>query len=389
MSARIKRKLDDQHIVALIEFSRFGIYWDTDVRGLRLRLGPRKATWQFFQEHSIHGRRSTTHRTLGFFPTMGTLAARRAGQVEAGRIAAKQITPSKRDAVRLGAALDDYLKFLKAKAGRRGKPPRHAVNVENLRSLYFGEFEKWPLADLSDNPTIVKEWHERITKEAGPISANRAAEALRACYRYQLKLNRSLPPALPTSGIVFNPETPSGQTMAFKDFPLWREAWEKIESPIHRSFHLTNLLTGCRPGELSRLRREDIKPTERVFIIRSGKAGADIRVVLSVPIVRALRMALDAHQGELVFPDCHQLGRHDPLPARGVQLRRAYRTVAADCGVDELLAHFLLSHAPAGISQRYISQLTLNAGPAMRAAQRVISNRIGTLLKLSTAKLGS
>jgi hypothetical protein len=100
-------------------------------------------------------------------------------------------------------------------------------------------------------------------------------------------------------------------------------------------------------------------------------------------------MALDAHQGESVFPDCHQLGRHDPLPARGVQLRRAYRTVAADCGVDEMLSHFLLSHAPAGISQRYVSQLTLNAGPAMRSAQRVISNRIGTLLKLSTAKLGS
>src|ERR1019366_9687344 len=137
MATRIKRGLDDQHISALLDFSQFGIYWDTDVRGLRLRVGPREATSQFFQEHSIHGRRSTTHRTLGFFPTMGTLAARRAGQVEAGRIAAKQITPSKKDAVRLGPALDDYLKFLKAKAGRRGKPPRHAVNVGNLRSLYF------------------------------------------------------------------------------------------------------------------------------------------------------------------------------------------------------------------------------------------------------------
>jgi integrase len=389
MATRIKRKLDDQHISALLDFSLFGIYWDTDVRGLRLRVGPRKATWQFFAEHSVHGRRSTTHRTLGFYPVMGTIVARKAALVEAGRVAAKHLTPGKRTAVRLGAALDDYLKFLKAKAGRRGKPPRHAVNVANLRSLYLAEFERWPLADLSDNPAILKEWHERITKEAGPISANRAAEALRACYRYQLKLDRSLPPALPTSGIVFNPETPSGQTMAFKDFPKWREVWEKIESPIHRSFHLTNLLTGCRPGELSRLRREDIKPRERVFIIRSGKAGADIRVVLSVPIVRALRITLDAHQGELVFPDCHQLGRHDPLPARGVQLRRAYRTVAADVGVDEMLSHFLLSHAPAGISQRYVSQLTLNAGPAMRSAQAKISKRIGTLLKLSTAKLGS
>jgi integrase len=320
---------------------------------------------------------------------MTTIAARKAALVEAGRIAAKQITPSKRDAVRLGGALDDYIKFLRSQSARGGrgakpgappKPARHAVNVENLRSLYLGEFEKWPLADLSNNPAIVKEWHERTTREAGPISANRAAEALRGCYRHALKLNVSLPARLPTAGIEFNPEQISGQTMKFAQFKAWREAWERIESPIHRSFHLTNLLTGCRPGELSRLRREDIKPAERAFIIRSGKAGADIRVVLSVPIVRALRMALDAHQGELVFPDCHQLGRHDPLPARGVQLRRAYRTVAADLEVNDLIIHFLMSHAPAGISQKYVAQLTLNAGPAMRAVQRKISRRIVALL---------
>jgi hypothetical protein len=140
MATRIKRKLDDQHISALLDFSQFGIYWDTDVRGLRLRVGPRKATWQFFAEHSVHGRRSTTHRTLGFYPVMGTIVARKAALVEAGRVAAKHLTPGKRTAVRLGAALDDYLKFLKAKAGRRGKPPRHAVNVANLRSLPFAAF---------------------------------------------------------------------------------------------------------------------------------------------------------------------------------------------------------------------------------------------------------
>jgi hypothetical protein len=42
--------------------------------------------------------------------------------------------------------------------------------------------------------------------------------------------------------------------------------------------------------------------------------------------------------------------------------------------------------APAGISQRYVSQLTLNAGPAMRAAQRTISRRIVALLGGPTVK---
>ncbi len=62
------------------------------------------------------------------------------------------------------------------------------------------------------------------------------------------------------------------------------------------------------------------------------------------------------------------------------ELRHTYRTVAADVGVDEMLAHFLLGHAPAGISQRYIARMILTSGPALRAAQRAISRRMVALL---------
>lgn len=382
MTTRIKQKLDDQRISALLDFERFGTYWDTAVRGLRLRVGKRKTTWQFFAEHSIHGKRSTTYRTLGFFPAMGTIAARNAALVEAGKIADKVLTPGKRSAVRLGAALDDYLKFLKAKSARKGKPPRHALNVEKLRKLHFAEFEKWPLSDLSHSPVIVRDWHRRITKEAGPISANRAAEVLRACYRHASKLNRSLPVPLPTSGIVFNEETPSQKGLAFKDFPKWQAAWELIESPIRRAYHMTGLLTGARPGELARLKWSDVKPRARALVIGHAKAGADIAIPLSIPIVRALKLARDnADEGEeLVFPGCAQVGHRDKLPARGNMLRHTFRTVAADLGIDELLAHFLLGHAPEGISQKYIARMILTAGPALRAAQRTISRRIVGLL---------
>jgi hypothetical protein len=53
---------------------------------------------------------------------------------------------------------------------------------------------------------------------------------------------------------------------------------------------------------------------------------------------------------------------------------------AADCGVDELLAHFMLGHVPQNISQAYITRLVLSAGPALRQAQRKVSKRILHLL---------
>jgi hypothetical protein len=61
-------------------------------------------------------------------------------------------------------------------------------------------------------------------------------------------------------------------------------------------------------------------------------------------------------------------------------LPRHYRTVAADCGVDEMLAHFLMGHARAGILQRCVVRMILSSGPAMREAQRKISKRIVSLL---------
>jgi integrase len=320
---------------------------------------------------------------LGHWPVVNADDARKAALVISGRIAAGRREPGLRTAVRFDAALDEYLKFLRAKSARKGKPARHALNVEKLRRQFLSpEFGRWPLADLSNSPEAVRDWHEKITKEAGPVSANRAAQALRATYRFASRLNRSLPPALPTSAIVFNTEVPSEKGLAFADFPKWCAAWERLESPVRRAYHMVGLLTGCRPGELARLEWKDIRPRERAFVIGGAKAGNDIRIPFSIEIVRALKMARGAAiEGEpLVFPECGHAGHRDDLPARGQALRHTYRTICADLGIDELISHYLLGHAPAGISQRYILKLILASGPAMRAAQAKISRRIVALL---------
>jgi hypothetical protein len=33
----------------------------------------------------------------------------------------------------------------------------------------------------------------------------------------------------------------------FPDFSAWRKAWDKIENPVHKGYHLAALLTGCFP----------------------------------------------------------------------------------------------------------------------------------------------
>ena len=83
--------------------------WDERVKGLRLRVGKYKATWSYFRQYSHHGQRGVVTKTLGEWPAMSTAAARKAAQVEAGRIAAGRIEPSARSAVRFEQAFADYL----------------------------------------------------------------------------------------------------------------------------------------------------------------------------------------------------------------------------------------------------------------------------------------
>ena len=183
MAIKIRRKLDDGHVSALRDFEHYGFFWDTEIRAFRVYIGKHRVTWSYFQQHRTYEHRTATVKVLGHWPEMNALAARRAALVEAGKIADKKITPGKRRALKLGEAMDDYMQHLRAKAAKKKKPARHAANVEKLRRQFFVEFEKWPLVDLSNTPTVVRDWHRKITEEAGPISANRAAEVLRACYR--------------------------------------------------------------------------------------------------------------------------------------------------------------------------------------------------------------
>jgi integrase len=359
---------------------------DTGVVGLHLRIGLKRKTWHFYNERRLHGERIVTSERLGHLPDMTLAKARKAAKVIAGRIASGRVTPGKRSAAKFADAMTEYLGHLVRQSERRGKPARWAGKVRSLSRLYLiPPWGKWPLAGMSGSPAAVRDWHAKVTRDAGPTTANRCVQVMRACYKHASRLNRSLPVALPTSAVIMNPEKPSERALAFSDFPAWSAAWSEIKSPVRRAYHLTALLCGARPGELARLKWSDVHPRERCFVVTNAKAGADISIILSIPIVRALKMARDASKpGEFVFPGLNDFdGRDAGLPAKGNVLRHSYRSVCADLEIDELLTHLLMGHALEGVSRKYISKLVVMNGPGLRRAQVQISRRIVRLLGLT------
>ena len=243
---------------------------------------------------------------------------------------------------------------------------------------------------MSHRPDIVSDWHGELYKQT-PVSADHCARIIRAIYRREARRDRSLPPALPTSAIEFTKYEPSQVALDFKAYPAWRKAWEALESPVHRGYHLFCLLTGCRPGEGSRIRLNDIDTDARMFVIRNAKAGKDIYLPITPEIAFAISLAVNAEvkphhevkETDLVFPGCRQISQRAKLPIRGQALRHSYSTVAVDLKIDDLIRHFLMGHAPKGISQDYVALLILQNGPAMREAQEQISKRIVKLLGLT------
>jgi hypothetical protein len=173
---------------------------------------------------------------------------------------------------------------------------------------------------------------------------------------------------------------PSQVALDFNDskaYPAWRKAWQAIESPVHRGYHLFCFLTGCRPGEGARIRCSDIDTDARMFVIRNAKAGKDIYLPITPEITFAISLAVNAEvkphhevkETDLVFPGCRQISQRAGLPMRGQALRHSYSTVAVDLKIDDLIRHFLMGHAPKGISQDYVALLIVQNGPAMRKAQ--------------------
>lgn len=411
--------LTDARVEALREFadeSPKGLgYWkDSKVFGLAIHLGTNSNVWRFRHQKRVNGKVISSFKTLGAWPAMPVDEARKEGLIYAGSVAGGTAAKGKRTATSFRGAFENYLVHLRTQAEAKGKPPRWYQGAKKLAERHiFPHWDGWTLVQMSDNPRAVKAWFVKLDKTI-PASAAHCVRLIRACYRQELGLDRSLPAALPTSGIKLKKRRASQKVLDFEVFPKWREAWEKIENPVHRGYHLTALLTGIRPGALADLRLDDLDFKKRMLVLRSPKGREELEINLPITdqIEKAITLSLDAPpqtitqtglrgmklgevrvverkkpHGEvlaynLVFPGCMQASSRSGLPISGNALRHTFRTIAVDCEISEMLIHFLCGHALDGVSEEYTNKLMIEKGPAMRAAQEKISARMFELLGL-------
>ena len=174
--------------------------------------------------------------------------------------------------------------------------------------------------------------------------------------------------------------------MAPTAFPAWFAAWKELR-PIRRSFHLTNLLVGARPGELARTKWGDLDADTITVGGGNLKAGNSVPVPLTPEIRKAIAIVGERGDADaLIWEGCSQASRDD-LPATGNDLRRTYKSIATSvCGIPDDVSAFLMGHMPEGMSQKYLLRWALSSGDAIKEAQAKISATMMRLLHGASEK---
>jgi hypothetical protein len=265
MSER-KTTLNDK-IIDRLPFSGKGQYIvrDADLPGFFLIIGVRRKTFTVQAEFRRHGVRHTTRRALGTSADLTTRDARIMAKQVLARIAsgdfAEQDIATKAANVTLGEAWDRYKIALERKDRSAATIAGYQDHVERV----LKDWMKLPLKTLGENPRMVSDRHDKITRVSGPSAANGCMRTLRAVYNHARRSARMLPPDNPTMAVDWNEEKRRDTAMGSFDLPVWMDEAGRLRHLIRREFHLFTLLSGSRPGALKRAELKHFDFARRVL----------------------------------------------------------------------------------------------------------------------------
>ncbi|WP_082601913.1 integrase family protein [Phenylobacterium sp. Root700] len=253
-----------------------------------------------------------------------------------------------------------------------------------------------PLSVLGEEPRLVADRHDAISRENGPAIANGAMRSFRAIYNHARKTAPQLPHQNPAFAVDWNPEKRRDTALGVADLPAWFEQLAMIDNPVRREFHLMSLLSGCRPDALKHVRLQDLDLRTRSLRIPRPKGG-EARA-FDIPLSRAMlqtvfrlrRLApiLYPLGAEIwLFPSDAPSGHLEEhkekrvvLSKWGNDLRQSYRTLGQAAGLSEVDMHLLMNHALPGVNAGYITRAKL-MGDHLRAQQDKLSSFIiGTVV---------
>lgn len=305
--------------------------------------------------------------------TIGEMTLR-AARAEAMRIWSSLRPKPVAGRVTLEAAFEDYIEN-KLHRGLPLAEKTTALYRYNLKH-YLGAWRGRSLRDIGEDRAGVRALMAAVTRKHGKATANQVLRLLSAVYRWQRRVDMTLPE--PPTVVVDVHHIPARDwALSPEELKRWWSHTATVNGeqvqrgvstlgPVKKMWWLTVLFTGARKGSVEALRWDDVNLVTKVLHFRTAKGGRAYTIPLCdklAELLAAYRERGDVIPSQWCFPSSVKDGRHivdvrndkDGVPAAH-KLRHTYRTILAELGAAPDQARLLLGHSMGSdVSRGYVS----------------------------------
>lgn len=339
-------------------------YWDEDVSGLGLRVSSSgRKSWVLM--YRVRGDKRLRRATLGTYPTLSLADAREDAATDL-RAASKGNDPAavrqaELQAETFGELAEDYIERYAKKHKKSWFKDRQHLDRDLLP-----RFKNRKAASIKRREVIAL--LEDIADRGAPVGANRTLEIIRRIYNWGIE--QEIVELNPCQRIKkVGVENRRDRVLSDDEIRAVWAAFENETARMRDLFRL-RLLTAQRPGEVSRLRWEDIDLVSGWWTIPAefSKNGLAHRVPLSQAALDILRGS-SGHDDKSgwVFPSPSGKGplrsvwramdnirKHSGIKFVPHDLRRtAASRMTGDLGFTRLVVGRILNHAEASVTATY------------------------------------
>jgi integrase len=408
----MKLKLSKRTVAGIVPDPTRDIYaWDSELRGFGLRVkrtGVRSFIIQYRNSGGVSRRvtigrsgvltvdeaRTLAKRALADVIKGGDPAANRSEDRRA--ITVRQLCQSYLEAAEKGLILGkrSQPKKLSTLYVDRGRITRHILPLlgnRRVRDLTTPDINRFMQAVASGRTAddVKTGLRGRAIVKGGWTAATRAVGLLGSILSFAVA--QGVISINPARGIKRPADQRRDVRLSVEQYAQLRQALDQAatcgENPKAIAAIKLLALTGCRRGEIERLRWSEFDPHGHCLRLADSKEGRTIR-----PLGRAAVELISGlpREGEFILPGSHpgrafsglpkvwrQIIR--PTPLAGLTphgLRHAHASVACDLGYAEPTIAALLGHSTRTMTSRYIHHLDA----ALIAAADAVSDQIATVL---------
>ena len=357
--------------------------WDTEVRGLGVRVTP-KGTSSYLLMYRAGGRQRRW--TFGRTKEMGLAEARNVARREMASIRLGDGDPaSKRQEDSAAPTVADGLdRFFREYAPQRIKDGRMSDRTvydyeAQARRTVRPRLGNIRIADVTRADV------ERAVSKVAPVQRNRTLAFLSRLFTLCETWEYRPQHTNPVRGIEKAREEPRDRTLSPSDLAALGAALTSHYDPFAAGAVKFLMLTGWRTGEALGVHWEHVNFETGEIELPSTKTGRDVRSVGDL----ALKLLADMpriHDEPRIFPVpyptlrrrfkllCETAGIVD---CRLHDIRRTVATSAAGAGISVLLLRDLLGHKTVAMANRYARR----AGSALQDAQDASAERMAAMMQ--------